>query len=282
VCGGEANGNDSQEFDAWIRGIKVDCNGIKGCIGVQNKVAQENSGVYDSSIVNWGANGPLTCVTGQCGVGLQILGEVIPTWLTGTSYKLGYRVVPPGGNGHWYQEVTILTCTSGSMPTWKVDGTSGSDGGCTWQDKGSPTTFPSVAPGNSSYSRLIVQNSKSALACDTKALGIFVDDPTSSGVPKSIETVTINSPACAGATTPTDDMRISTGGQVTPVSIRDIHVETATNGITVGADRAAEGITIDGIGANTSFQVNISSAFSTGNIWVRNVECNASGSNQNP
>jgi hypothetical protein len=66
-------------------------------------------------------------------------------------------------------------------------------------------------------------------------------------------------------------MRISTGGHVTQVSVRDIHTETATNGITVGGDSAAQGVTLDGIGAATSYQVNISNAYASGSIQVRNV-----------
>jgi hypothetical protein len=334
VCGGEANGNDGQGFDAWISRVRIDCNGVSGCIGLQNKSFQENSGIFDSSIVNWGG-----CASGPpCGIGLLITGEVVPAWVAHTNYGTGYRVIPSPGNSHYYQN-TAAACTSGgpAQPTFPTNGGSVNDNGCVWQDEGtepawqmshnylanalitptvsnghyyintagactsgtmqpspwnttggpntgnpdgtcdwtdqgtSPPTIPKIAPGNSSYGRLIIQNIMS-FACGAGAVGIFVNDPTSSGSPKSIETVTINNPGCT-STNPTDDMRISTGGRVNPVSLRDIHVETATNGITVGGDSAAVGVTIDGVGSVTTNQVNISNAFSsgTGTIWVRNV-----------
>jgi hypothetical protein len=325
VCGGEANGNDGQEFDSWIRGVKIDCNGVPGCVGVQNKVAQENSGVFDSFIVNWGGT------TAASGVGLQILGELVPTWTMMTSYGTGYRVIPSGGNSHWYQNTAGSCMSSSSPPTWPTSGGSVTDGSCMWKDEGTepvwvsmhtynqytlitptisnghyyenlvgptctsaaapptfptngtsvmdntcdwldegvnPPTIPHTAPGNSSYARLVVQNAKS-VSCVAGSVGIFVNDPTASGLPKNIETVTINSPGCS--TSPTYDMRISTGGATIPVSIRDIHVETAGNGILVGGDSAAQAITIDGVGTAVSHQVTVSNSFATGDIWLRNV-----------
>lgn len=46
-----------QQYDSYIMGVTIDCNGVSGCIGVQNKTAQEKSGVFDSDIVNWGNGG---------------------------------------------------------------------------------------------------------------------------------------------------------------------------------------------------------------------------------
>ncbi|MGD0512763.1 MAG: hypothetical protein ABSA29_05635, partial [Terriglobales bacterium] len=173
ICGGAANGNTGQGFNAWIKNVKIDCDGVSGCIAYQNKSFQENSGIYDSTVVNWG-NG---------GRGLLITGELVPAWAASTAYGANYLVIPPPtSNGHYYKN-TAASCTSGTpVPTWSTSGGNVTDGTCTWLDEG--TSIPSVAPGNSSYSRLIVQNAKS-MTCTAGAVGIFVNDPTSSGSPKS-------------------------------------------------------------------------------------------------
>jgi hypothetical protein len=255
-CGGLANGNSNQGFDSSIRNVTIDCNGVSGCIGVQNKIAQENSGVYDTQIYNWG----------NAGVGLQITDEAVPTWAATTAYPTLGFVVPLTVNSHYYKN-TAAACTSGStQPTWSTTGGSVSDGTCTWQDKG--TSIPGGGMANSSYARLMVSNHKS-MACTGSAVGISVTDPVQGGGPKIIENVTVDNPNCTGSN-PTDDIRVS-GGE--PMSLRNIHVETATNGIDVGADGAAQGLVIESVSSALGVAVNISNAYgsATGGIAISDV-----------
>jgi len=191
TCGAIA-GNNGQVFDSWIKNVLIDCNGVSGCIGVQNKVAQENSGVFDAKIANWG----------NAGIGLQVVAD--------------------------------------------------------------PSIAP-IAPGNSSYSHLEVQNNKS-MSCTAGAVAILVIG----GVPKLFDNMTLNSPGCT-STVPSDNMRVSTNGSQTPITIHDIHVETATNGVSVGCDSATQGVILDSIGAVTTYQINICNTYSTGDILIRNV-----------
>jgi hypothetical protein len=254
ICGGVINGNDGEGFSTWISNVLIDCNGVSGCIGVQNKIAQESSGVYDAKIVNYGIHG----------IGLDIESEVPPTWSATTGFGAGYYVLPLTPNGHYYKNTAAVCITGGSQPTWSVVGGSVGDGTCTWLDEG--TGPRGIAPGNSSYARLEVQNSK-AIACTSDAVGIFVN---SAGVPKSLENMTINNPGCTGSS-PTDDVRISKMGTSQPLSLRDLHMETATNGITVGGDSATDGVILDNISAVTSYGVVISNAYTNGSITVRGI-----------
>lgn len=133
----------------------IDCNGILGCITFQNRKGEENSGVFWSSLFNWGYGG----------VGLDLRGELAPSWTASTSYPNGNAanpttvllptwasstvyhsasnnaIIPPnpgtGANAYtgigYYYFTTQTSCTSGStQPAFLTNGSATSDGGCTW------------------------------------------------------------------------------------------------------------------------------------------------------
>jgi len=252
-CGGVNGNGGSMGFDSWIRGVKVDCNNVSGCIGVQNEVAQENSGVYDSDIVNWG-NG---------GIGLQVINGITPAWQASTAYALNWKVQPTSSNGHYYQATTAGTSGS-TQPSWPTNGGTVNDGTVVWTDEG--TNIPATSPANSDYARLVVQHAMSA-TCTTGAVGIMVNT-WGYGSIKKIENVTVNTPGCSTQTT--SDIVYDGGGG----TLRDLHLESALNGVTLGANVGAQGVTIDGIYTGiTQNQVNISNAYAsqTGDILLRNI-----------
>jgi hypothetical protein len=66
--------NAAIEFDSVIVGGTFDCRYVLNCIGIQNYNAQENSGVFGSSIIGWGNGGiglDIGCnvTSGGCGSG---------------------------------------------------------------------------------------------------------------------------------------------------------------------------------------------------------------------
>ena len=71
------------------------------------------------------------------------------TWIASYAYPAGATIMPDTANGHSY--ANSGACTSGgSQPTFPTNGTSVSDGGCTWTDQGAATwsaATPSFAIG---------------------------------------------------------------------------------------------------------------------------------------
>jgi hypothetical protein len=180
----------------------------------------------------------------------------------------------------WFRLYLFQRCS-----LFKFDGTGVNDNGCTWTDQGTPARH--IAPGNSDYSHLTIQNLKSGAltsGCGS-AVGIWIDDPFGSGLPKSVRTATINSPSslCNNGT-PTSNIRVSGfnatasgGGAITPMTISDIHTEICTNGVDIGLDQGAQGIVVDSIGSACSYAVHIENTCANatvsqvGDLLLRNI-----------
>lgn len=64
----------------------------------------------------------------------------VTTFAISTAYLLGARVIPIGGNGHWY-EVTIAGTSAGSSPTWPTNGGTVVSNTVTFQDLGPYVDF---------------------------------------------------------------------------------------------------------------------------------------------
>jgi hypothetical protein len=257
ACGGYVN--NAEQFHSLVKNIAIDCNGVSGCIGVQNYTAQENSGVFDAQLRNWGIHG----------IGLQVGDSVPPSWAASTAYAANAFIQPVTSNSHYYEN-TAGACTSGSTQPnpWNTSGGANSgnpDGTCAWTDQGTSIVHSSST--HSSYAHLSIINNK-ALACTTDALGISVIGFGLNGLPESFNQVTVNPDQCTSI--PNDDIRVSGIGALL---MRDIHVEKAiNNGLNIGPDGVTTGVVVDGLsGSAAGYQVAISNAYASGGITLLGV-----------
>jgi hypothetical protein len=256
VCGGYIN--NAEQFHAFVKNIGIDCNGVSGCIGVQNYTAQENSGVFDAQLRNWGIHG----------IALQVGDSVPPNWAASTAYAANAMIQPLTSNSHYYQN-TAGACTSGATQPnpWNTSGGANSgnpDGSCAWTDQGTPVIHSSST--HSSYAHLSIINNK-ALACTSDALGISVIGYGQDGMPESFNEVTVNPDQCT--TVPNDGIRVSGTGALV---MRDIHVEKAiNNGLNIGPDGVTTGVVVDGMSGSAGYQVGISNAYASGGITLQGI-----------
>jgi hypothetical protein len=257
TCGGY--NNSGQQYSSWIKNVVIDCNGISGCVNVQNFTAQELSGVFDSTLLNWGNHG----------IGLQISDNIVPAWVGSNGYAANALVQPVTANSHYYKNTAGSCTSSATQPSpWNTTGGANSgnpDGTCDWTDQG--TNIPSSGPAHSEAGNLVFTNQK-AIACTSDSIGLLVNDFLLYGGPWSVNGVTVNGAGCTGSSAPNDDIRISGLG---PMAIRDVHTETSVNGIDIGADAPTTGISVDGAGSVSNNQIAISNLFSTGNIAITDV-----------
>lgn len=65
----------------------------------------------------------------------------VVSWTASTDFNTGDYIIPTSNNGHYYKETGTGGTTGNSEPAWPIDGTSVSDGTCTWTDQGEINWF---------------------------------------------------------------------------------------------------------------------------------------------
>lgn len=262
-------GGASPIFDSPIRRVTIDCNGILGCIGVQDMNCEEGCGLDTVKIENAFNDGRALSIAG--GVLYNFAGAVTVsgTTVTGTGFtsdllfnqvQFSTDVTCAGGPCNF----TVAAINSaGTSITLDQTYTGTACAGCTMNNA-------NAAAQNGFFYNLYIVH-RVALTATVNGIGIAMNTGSGSNEgPKFIRMVTaVNS----SATQVNDMMRLN--GCCTDV--QDIHEESFVDGVSFGKDNVANGFTllnlwVGSVSAGSSSAVTISNTFATANIGLHQIK----------